>query len=79
MVVLQEEEGDFGEVGRFADAVDADDGEDVGSARGVDGLDLAEEIERGGWSEHLSESFLHGGANGGFDGWYMLASARVKQ
>lgn len=33
-VVLEEEEGEFGEVGRFADAVDADDGDYIWSSFG---------------------------------------------
>ena len=33
-VVLEEEECKFGEVGGFADAVDADDGDDVGAGFG---------------------------------------------
>jgi hypothetical protein len=45
MVVLEEKEGDFGEVGGFADAVYADDGEDVGAWGGrVCVLDFAEKI-----------------------------------
>lgn len=48
-MVLEKEESDFREVSRFADAVDADDGEDVGAALGADGGDFAEEVEGGGW------------------------------
>ena len=33
-VVLEEEEGEFGEGGGFADAVDADDGDGVGTPVG---------------------------------------------
>lgn len=55
--VLQQEEGDFGEVGGFTDAVDADNGDDVGAGvlvevergRGGDGLDFAEEVEGCCW------------------------------
>jgi len=65
---LQEEEGDFGEVGGFADAVDADDGEDVGArAGGVCVLDFAEEVEGVCGSEDFGERFLHGGLYGCFD------------
>lgn len=52
VLVLQEEEADLGEVGGLADAVDADDGHDVGAALaegrdrwGGDGVDFAEEVE----------------------------------
>lgn len=72
--VLKEEEADFGEVGGFADAVDADDGDYVGAAvlegesGGVgDGLDFAEEVERGGWGEDFAEGGFHGGADGCFN------------
>ena len=33
-VVLEEEEGEFGEVSGFADAVDTDDGDNVGAGFG---------------------------------------------
>jgi hypothetical protein len=46
VVVLEQEEGDFGEVCGFADAVDADDGENIGArGGGVCVLDFAEEVE----------------------------------
>ena len=66
--VLQQEVGDFGEVGGFADAVDADDGDDVGAGlRGVRGADFAEEVSGGGGREDFGEGFLEGGADSGFD------------
>ena len=37
-VVLEEEEGEFGEVGGFADAVDANDGDYVGAGFGGEGV-----------------------------------------
>lgn len=46
VVVLEQEEGDFGEVGGLADAVYADDGEDVGARGGVVCVcDFAEQVE----------------------------------
>ena len=77
---MEQEEGEFGEVGRFADAIDADDGDYVGAgwsgegveAGGVGGeVDGAEEVEGGGWSEDFPEGGFHGGADGGFDAWKM--------
>jgi hypothetical protein len=77
VVVLQQEEGDFGEVCGFADAVHADDGEDVGAcAGGVYGGDFAEEVEGVGGREDAGECFFHRGAQGGFDG-YGLSAAGV--
>lgn len=68
VVVLEEEEGDFGEVGGFTDAVYADDGEDVGAGRGRVGLgDFAEEVEGGGGGEDFGQGFFHGDAQGRFD------------
>jgi len=84
--VLEQEEGDFGEVGGFADAVDADDGDDVGAGLGVvegerggvgDGLDFAEEVERGCWGEDFAEGGFHGGVDGGFDGWGLVVLVRI--
>lgn len=67
VLVLQEEEADLGEVGGLADAVDADDGDDVGAGlaqrggrRRGDGVDLTEQVEGGGGREHLGEGGLHG-------------------
>lgn len=68
VVVLQKKEGNLGEVGRFTDAVDADNGKHIRATRGVDGLDFAKEIEGGGRCENLGEGLFHGGADGGFDG-----------
>lgn len=74
VLVLQEEEADLGEVGRLAHAVDADDGDDVGAglAEGGDGgcgdgVDFAQEVERGGGREHLGEGRLHGRLDPGVD------------
>ena len=64
--VLQEEEADFAEVGGLADAVDADNGDDIGSwGRGsCGGTNGAEKVQGSGRSEDLGEGGLHGGANG---------------
>jgi hypothetical protein len=68
VVVLQEEEGDFGEVCGFADAVDADDGEDIGAWGGAVCVgDFAEEVEGGRGGEDFGEGFFHRGAEGCFD------------
>lgn len=74
VLVLQEEEADLGQVGGLADAVDADDGHDVGAGLaegggrgGGDGVDLAEEVEGRGGGEHLGEGRLHGGLDSGVD------------
>ena len=48
VMVLQEEEGEFGEGGGFADAVYADDADYVGGGGGGGG-DGAEEVEGCGW------------------------------
>lgn len=68
VLVLQEEEANLGQVGRLADAVDADDGDDVGAGLaegsrgwGGDGVDLAEEVEGGSRGKHLCEGGFHGG------------------
>ena len=83
VLVLQKEVADLREVRGLADAVDADDGEDVGArlaegghGRGCDGVDLAEEVEGGGRGEHLGEGGFHGGLDAGVDAWglWMLAS-----
>lgn len=62
-VILEEEEGELGEVCGFADAVDADDGDYVGAwfrgervhcGRVGDGCDGAEEVERSGGREDFA-------------------------
>ena len=52
VLILQQEEADLGQVGRLADAIDPDDGDDVGArlaegcgGRGGHGIDLAQEVE----------------------------------
>lgn len=71
---MEEEVGEFAEVGGFADAVDADDGDDVGAGfglwwGGVDGGDGVEDVEGGGGGEDFAEGGFHGCADCGFDAW----------
>lgn len=75
-VVLEEEEGEFGEVGGFADAVDADYGDCVGAGGGAgegwgggDGVDGVEDVEGGCGGEDFVEGGGHGGADCCFDAW----------
>ena len=74
-VVLEKEEGEFGEVGGFADAVNADYRDYVGAGfrrNGVEGRRVgdggngAEEIEGGGWGKDFAEGGFHGCADGCF-------------
>lgn len=65
-VVLQEEEGEFGQGSGFADAVDADDGDCVGTGGGEvgvcgvgDGVDGGEEGEGGCGGEDFAEGGFH--------------------
>ena len=80
VLVLQEEEADLREIGGFADAVDTDNGHDVGAAlaeggsrRGGDGVDLAEEVEGGGRGKHFRERGFHGLLYPRIDAWDVVS------